>query len=258
MSVFEKGYLDSDAEKKKEFILNSYRKIFDIYTSIIEDAHSLLNKSYSLIDDSANKLILVALYMRTLTLYQSIYFIAQRGMLAETRILLRSLIETVFYLAALSNDESVSQVLQIKDENQKLKSVNRILNSKTKINNLPSHSELNKIKQDIEKRIEVISVPNKSIEEFSRIAKMHDYYLTVYSQLCNSVHTNLIDLEAHVVYRDDKLIGLSYGPTDDHLILNLKTAIEVILNSMNAINKSFNLGSESLIQKKHLELKNYK
>ena len=56
---------------------------------------------------------MVALYMRTLTLYQSIYFIAQRGLLAETRILLRSLIETVFYLAALSNDESISQVLQI-------------------------------------------------------------------------------------------------------------------------------------------------
>jgi len=258
MSVFEKGYLDSDAEEKKEFILKSYRRIFDIYTSIIEDAHSLLNKSYSLINDFTDKLIMVALYMRTLTLYQSIYFIAQRGLLAETRILLRSLIETGFYLAALSNDESISQVLQIKDENQKLKSVNRILNSKTKIINLPSHSELNKIKQDIGNRIGVISVPNKSIEELSKIAKMHDYYLTVYSQLCTSVHTNLTDLETYVVYKDDKLIGLSYGPTDDHLLLNLKTAIEVILNSMDAINKFFNLEFESLIHKKHLELKNYK
>lgn len=257
MSILDKGYLDTEAEEKREFILNSYHKIFSFYTTIIEDAHSLLNKSYSMINNSADRLIMVSLFMRSLTLYQAIYFIAQRGMLAESRILLRSLIETVFYLAAASNESSIFQVLQIKDEKQKLKSVNRIINSKIKINNLPSPAELDKIKQDIEQRIEVISAQNKSIEELSKIAKMHDYYLTVYSHLCNSVHTNLIDLEAHIVYKKDKLIGLSYGPTDDKLKLNLNTAIEVILNSMQAIDKYFKLGSENDIDNRHLELKSF-
>jgi len=258
MSVFENGFLDSEANEKRDFIIKSYNDIYSFYSKINEDAHSMFRNSYSLVNDSAERFTMVCLFMRSLTLSQSIYFISQRGMLAESRILLRSLIETIFSLVASSVDDSILKVLELKDEKQKLKFVNRIINSKHTIKNIPGDTELNKIKEEIISRINNIPIQSKTTEDISRIANMHDYYLTVYSHLCNSVHTNLIDFESNLVQSENKLIGLSYGPTDDYLMKNIITMIDLVLRAMKSINKYFSLNEDNLIEAQFRKLKTYK
>lgn len=257
MSIVEKGFLDQEAELKREQIRNLYEAKYELYQEINQFAHTVLNDCYSQIGPSVVKLLIVSLYMRCLTIYQSILLVSERGMLAETRILLRSIIEVCFYIKAVCRDEGILNVMQVKDEQQKLRSVNRIINSKTKIKNLPSLDELNKKKIEIEDRIKNIPAKFKGIEEISKIAEMHNYYLTVYTPLCNSAHTNAIDLDMYLDIENDKIKGLSYGPTDDKLSLNVATSIDVMLNSMEAMNSYFKLENKIKIENYHRQLKKH-
>lgn len=257
MSIVEKGFLGHESELKRVQIRNLYKTKYDLYQEINQFAHTVLNDCYAKIGTSVVKLLIVSLYIRCLTIYQSILFVSERGMLAETRILLRSIIEVCFYIKAVCKDENILNVLHVKDEQQKLRSVNRIIHSKTKIKNLPSLEELNKKKIEIEERIKNIPAKAKGTEELSELAGMHDYYLTVYTPLCNSVHTNAIDLEMYLDMENNKIIGLSYGPTDDKISLNLSTAMEVILNSMGAMNIYFELEHQIKIENYHNQLKKH-
>ena len=255
MSVVEKGFLDHESELKREQIRDLYEVKYGLYQEINHFAHTVLNDCYAQIGTSVIKLLIVALYIRCLTIYQSILFVSERGMLAETRILLRSIIEVCFYLKAVCKDESILNVLQVKDEQQKLRSVNRVIYSKTKIKNLPSLDELNKKKSEIEERIKNIPVKAKGVEELSKLAGMHDCYLTIYTPLCNSVHTNAIDLDMYLNIENDKINGLSYGPTDDKLGFNITTSMEVISNAMEAMNIYFELEHQIKIENFHNQLK---
>lgn len=257
MSTLTHGFFDKESENDSQFINQSYAKYLSFYKIINEDAHKILNDSYALIGDSPEKLVLSSLYMRSLTIYQSIYFLYEKGFYAEPRILLRSLIEALFYLSASTKDSNVIQTLRLKDEKQKLKMVKKVINSDTKLRDLQNKEELTTIKNEIEKRIDVFSVKDLGIEELSKIADLHDYYLTVYSLLCLSVHNNFTDLESNLVINNGVIVSLSYGPTDNKLVLNLATAMEAIVLSMKEMNNYFKLGLENKIQKQHDVVKTY-
>jgi len=257
MGILESGYFSDEANNSSDFIKKSYDKYFSEYESINELAHSILNRSYTLIGDSPEKLVIITLYSRILTSYQSIYHLYERGYYAEPRIILRSLIELVFYLSASINDPKVIKILQLKDENQKLKSLNRIIHSNTNLKAFQDKKKLESIKEDIEERKKIFEVTDMGIESISKIAKMHDFYITVYSILCLTAHHNLTDLETHIEIQDGLIMGLSYGPTDPKLEFNLATSMEVILLAMEAMEDYFHLKVKSELELKHDIIKNY-
>lgn len=197
------------------------------------------------------------MYSRILTSYQSIYHLYGKGYYAEPRIILRSLIELVFYLSASINDPKIIQILQLRDENQKLKSVNRIIKSKTNIKSFQDKKELETIKNKIEDRMKIFEVADMGIEAISRIAKMHDFYITVYSVLCLTAHHNLTDLETHVVIQNGSIMGLSYGPTDLLLEVNLARSMEVLILAMKAMEDSFRLQVKSELEEKRKIIESY-
>lgn len=257
MSILTNGYFDEESESNSRFITKEYEKYLVFYKEINESAHIILNNSYALIGESPEKLVLLSLYMRSLTIYQSIFFLIEKGFYAEPKILLRSLIEALFCLSASTKDPSIIQVLRLKDERQKLKMVNKIINSNTTMRCFQNKLEMESIKQEIEKRIEIFSVKEINVEELAKLAGLHDYYLTVYSLLCLAVHNNYTDLEANLVIENKAIVGLSYGPTDTKLKINLATAMEAIVLSMKAMNNYFNLGQENSIQRQHDMVKSY-
>ena len=257
MSTLTHGYFDKEAESDSVSISESYEKYFSYYKTISVDAHKILNDSYSLIGDSPEKLAILSLYMRVLTIYQSIYFLFEKGFYAEPRILLRSMIEALFYLAASTKDSDVIQILRLKDERQKLKMVDKIIKSNTNIRSLQNKEELASIKKEIEKRIDVFSVKEIGIEALSKSAGLHDYYLTIYTTLCLAVHNNFTDLESNLVIQNGVIVGLQYGPTNNKLFLNIATSMEAMVLSMKSVNTYFNLSYKKDLQEKHDVVKTY-
>jgi Family of unknown function (DUF5677) len=63
--------------------------------------------------DKANnqKLVAAATFGRALTSYQSAYILAERGLLADARTVVRAAAETAIFLSALSQDASVADIL---------------------------------------------------------------------------------------------------------------------------------------------------
>jgi hypothetical protein len=204
------------------------------------------------------ELLAASLFLRSISGYQATILLAERGMMPESRVMARTMLETIFSLCAIQKEPKLANDYAREDQHNRLKFLNKfkVLHG----GNLPddvTQDELveleNELKQDIGKNQSKV----RSTEQWAEKAGMHDWYLSAYAMLSMSVHTKVRDLEDYMI-RDNKeeVREFQWGPSDIGIQEVLMTAIEAMLVSLNAATMVFKMDKTAPINSLHNRLQN--
>jgi Family of unknown function (DUF5677) len=242
-SLIEAGFLSAEIHEWIQKHRNENEKWF----SLSERCSNLGQQVLLSITVNNNDLqrILVSLWFnRLLSHFQAIVLLMERGMLYESQILLRTLVEVSFSLIAVAEDPEISREFLKDDKVQQLKALNTFINLPKHLRSPHEQQEtaIRKLIKDI--KFEICSNEYKELktEYIAQKAKMTDYYNTIYASLCSTVHSRIRDLESHLlINKDNDIQQLNWGPDVSGLDTVLLAANETFIVSTKRVLQLFDL-----------------
>ena len=189
-------------------------------------------------NENPQELLLSTLFLRSLSNYQGALILLSKGMILEARILIRSLLEILFRFKVIS----ISQKEAVNFINQDRINSKSLIDKVSKLKNTPFElKSLQERKTEIEAEIKDYNIQYHGTNWYAKKAELDDYYNMVYPFLCNAVHSNVRDLESHLIIKDNKVTSFNYGPTTNELEDQLFLASQFLLRMIDILNDIFGL-----------------
>lgn len=193
------------------------------------------------VPEGDNRALLVILFFaRALSSYQGAVLMIERGMSAEALTLARSCLESSFYLAAVSKDQSFIERLISSDTAHKRKVANWLTSPAAAVTEL-STDQIDKLRGFID---QVKAAPPKAppitIKAAADTAGLSDIYETVYRDLSDrAAHPSLNALLRHIsLDKHGNAVGLRFGPEADGIedsVLAMTTAMFYAVTGLGGI-----------------------
>lgn len=241
------GFLGDDIKVWMENNRQQYIDLFKQAEKLNSDCYTALGKARPHNEDK-RELTVSCLFPRTMELFQGTYLLISRGMIPSSNVILRTLIETIFVLVAVTKDNDALDAYILNDEAERLRTSNIVIHDQhSTILGIPI-KDAERIKAEIlEKQIK-----KWSVEKFAKKAGLYDWYLTVYAVLCGPVHASIKDLEQYLnLDENNKVKSIEFVPTDKGATLILTTACNAQNMALHAFLTSLNL--ETGICNEHAE-----
>ena len=110
MTLENRGFLSEFVEQQRLEVRQRHRERFDLADQV-SDLGQRLMPQIAAVPRSQQNLLACGYFVRGLQTLQGSVLMAERGMVAEARILLRSALETLFYLGAALKDKEFANLL---------------------------------------------------------------------------------------------------------------------------------------------------
>ncbi|NKK60713.1 hypothetical protein GFM44_33315 [Rhizobium leguminosarum bv. viciae] len=236
------GFLSERSSELEDDIYATYHDLFEGARRINHDCHALLFAA-DIRNRDRQAIIVATLFMRVLDHYQATIILLGRGVVAPARVTLRALVECTLKLRAIAINPDALEAFINEDLVDRLKLINKARN-----NAYPNLEETRAATTDDgveELKREITQRGAKEIrtEQWSRLAGMHDWYITNYSLLSKAVHTQVRELEDYLkLGNSDEIQQLHYAPSMDELPLLIHTAAHCVLIAVSAFDKEFEMG----------------
>jgi hypothetical protein len=246
----EKGFLGKEVEKWIQEIRYAHKDFFALADEVNKYCQKAMY-SFEAHNRDKQEVLVSTLYLRVLNNYQASILLAERGMMPQSGVLARAMIEALFSLCAIAKNEKYANDFILENQKHRLKFLNKF---RQLHGGLPPDSykeEVDLLEQKLKDEIKSGEIKEKSTEQWSRDADMHDWYLTAYSLLSVSVHSKVKDLERYLVLNDkEDIVEFRWGPDDHDIEKILMTLIQGILTALNCACSLFN-------QKQEFEVRNF-
>lgn len=214
---------------------------FDLCLEVNAFFHDLLS-NLKIQDSDEKKMVGACLSLRASSTFQGIIILAERGMVAETRMLLRCLMELMFSICALTKNENFVKEFILEDQRGRLKIINKLKASSKKIKNWLKGFETESLEEKLKKEINKKQIKHISTYEIAQKAGMTDHYNTAYSALSSTIHPKIKDLEEYLLKNDNgEIVSFRWIPANDDTDTYLLTAIECTFFIFNSIYNLFNI-----------------
>ena len=229
------GFLSSDAEKLHADIESAYPEQYAL-TMKVNTFCQRLQYELKFHSDNGDQVIGATLFARSVSTYQAFIILLLRGMHDQASMVLRCLLESVFYLAAISKNPGYSQKIAQADPLDYKKSRNKLKKFLQRYN--PKHKDLYVIDDQIHDVSKIISDPQMrkaTVADVAKDADLEDWYDVVYSSLCGHVHSSLRSLEKLLKIDNDEIESLQNHPQADDLEHLFLTGVNIMLLSIESI-----------------------
>lgn len=213
MSFEESGFLDSS--EWPNLIVNTLQvgeKMFAVLEELCRYSWKYQSEISVPVDDKIEQMR-VAAYAKVVSTAQGACILLRLGMSRQGEALTRVAWESTFTLGALTKDRSIIFAIKNKFYNQENVMIQRALDTEKFIEHCPEQIERmkSKIKQNNEASKENIAVAKSkgiktgkgSAYDLAKHCGLDYEYATLYTQLSNAVHSNIRDLDSHIVVDDD-------------------------------------------------------
>jgi hypothetical protein len=229
------GFLSSDAPWVSQ-IRTQQKPWFDLTEKLNRLAMSVLLRG---VPKAPEELYIATLYARAVTMFQGAVLLAERGMAAESRTLVRGCAETAIALGCTRRDKTFPRQLDDDHERHRVALANDLLN------NLPEDDPNVSATQrdDLRRLVAEISAqyapsgPRKiNWAVASSKAAMIDLYMTVYRQTSSdAAHVSLRSVDRHVVSNASGTItGFQFRPYPEEVADTLSMAIAGLFHATEA------------------------
>ncbi|MFC2035832.1 DUF5677 domain-containing protein [Chloroflexota bacterium] len=244
MSEFnEEGFLSSTIDRWSKECRSRYHDWFTICENLNRYCVQLLPQ---LPHKNRQEHLVVALFIRLLSLFESTIILAERCMVNETKVQQRAMLEVLFTLRAISIDETVAE--RYYDNNILGK-----LNTLRRYKRYGSGALLKGL--DLDKRIEELDEIKRqkgivplTFKGLADKAGLSEFYVSAYSILSWTAHSNVIDIAQYIIGKSDEEIEeISWHPQIIGIDVLLLTATECVVIAVGAVNELFHLGIEKQI-----------
>jgi hypothetical protein len=212
------GFFSDEAKAINAGIRTKYKQLFFYLAEANEQAHKYLGK-LEVNSEDLKGLVAAALLSRTLTAYQGLILLAERGFASEVRVICRSILEAKFKLGFLVEEPEAPKMMLAKYEGDRIKRL-----QKYKAKELPVHKEAadhdwDKLITEGRARQKDLIGPKGGLPHISKIAErcgfQHDYF-GPYAYFSDATHSGAAELEIYLEFNDERTAATSfrYGPDD--------------------------------------------
>lgn len=209
--IIENGFLGKEITSYISDIRSRHSDLFNL----CDEANKLCLKTLFEIDahnQEAQEILIATLYLRINSSFQAIVILAERGLIPQAKVILRSILEALFTLCALSKKIELCDIYIQADQKKRLKQLNKLRLLKSGLPPEAKESEIQKLEQELKKDVEEKGIKLLNVEQWAKEAGQHDIYLSAYTVLCDPVHTNVKDLERYLVLdENNELKGFNWG-----------------------------------------------
>jgi hypothetical protein len=235
MPFKKRGFLGDEAKA----IVTSIREANQELFILIDEVNHLANEIASEIkvdSDDLQQLLASSLLSRAMHGFYSTIILAQQGLEPDSKVVLRSLLDTVFILGSVCNNKYFTEEYIKSEKARQLKMANVIMNDEEGSFDKSKFADLEKRRDFLKKEVSSDSIKSYSSEELSKIAGLYPIYQTAYRILSDDVHISPRSLECFLTLDEKKKIKcLDLGPKTDSLMVSLCTAVSIILHAIDCV-----------------------
>lgn len=255
MSIDENGFLDEGINSWIGKHRDEHRSLFDICQEVNRIAQTNLYK-LNIHSKDVQEILLALLLIRALSAYQGSLLLIERGMLTEAKILLRTLLEILFRIGAISKSREIAQAYVLEDEKHRKKFLNKFKLLSDSVKEAHGNPELDDLLNTLNQNIAERDIKELQTQWFAKKAGLDDYYNSAYSLFSLSVHANVRGLEELVTADEEGNVKeFLSGPDVVGIPLLLLTAGEALIMITYDISRAFKLDLENQLEKIHQRLK---
>lgn len=252
MSEFkEEGFLSTEMVDASQQCHRQYAEWFTLCESINKFSLALTSKvAYH--PNNRQECLAAALFLRTISVFEGTVILIERCMLSEAKILLRTLMETLFALRAITLHAELADEFYRNQYITKLIALRKFGKAGLNLAYFPGRDLT---EHDLPERIKELDglIGEKrttmTTKHLAEKAGLHDFYATAYTVLSWTVHSNILDIAgSHMVGQSDSDI------TSIHLSVQMEevekwfmTACECMVVAMQSVNDMFKAGFENEI-----------
>lgn len=245
----ESGFISEDLTSYKNHIIAKFSDLYGEVLRINEYAQQLQYK-LDIHKENPDELVAAILYSRIISIYQALILVSERGMLQQVKMLLRCILESLFPLVAISENEGYSKELISADEIVRLKALNKLIRYKERIGAKDKDLETAKaLAVTVKNTIEKDGIKKIRVEDAAVKAKLLDWYDTAYCHLSNTIHHSMRSLEEHLHFDADRDIeGLKNEPEIEGLNTLYIVAIESVIYAVKAVGTLSKIDVEKFVE----------
>jgi hypothetical protein len=193
--------------------------------------------------------VLVAtLFARTIQHVAAATILIERGLKAQSRVMLRAGMESLFSLAAVVADEKFATRFLAADQIERRKLFNK---SKTwtspGLQEQALENATDERLAEIEAEIERQKAEPLRTDQIATVAGMQEWYTTAYAVFSQSVHSNIRDLQRHIVVSPEGDVAeIANEPELEALEPEYLTGVEILLTALQHFSSFFAVDTEEL------------
>jgi hypothetical protein len=235
----ENGFLASSADAVAKALLEQHQSHFQRAADLNRDCHELLFSCKPRNRDGQQVLV-AALFLRLLEHFQATVILLRRGLVSPGVVMARACLEAVFAARAIALAPDGLRRFILDDQVERLKLANKA--DQYAYPNLEDlRQEVAKgLRSDIESEIEADGARRFSTEDMSRLAGMHDWYITIYPLWSKTAHSRVRDLEQYLdLDEKGEIRSLKYAPGLNNVSLVLLTTMHALLLGAEAVGRLF-------------------
>jgi hypothetical protein len=258
MSFEKEGFLSQEAEEYKSKVINDNQGLFHLCFELNTLAHGF-KYDLQVHNQDAQEMILGCLLIRLLNNFQGIVILTNYGLVIEAKILLRSMLETLFILKICCEDKDFINKYIKSDQVYRYKLLNIPENNPDRIFDALREYATKDIKKQVKENIKVDNIKEFEIYELAEKAGLKSHYDSAYRLLCNTSHSGVRSLEEYLVLDEKREVQiLNSGPIEKDFDLVLITAMDNLCLGLHCIFYFFKIDKRSIVdefRKKIIELK---
>ncbi len=248
------GFLGGYFSNRYKHIRSKYKDFYKLYENLNHFCHEVLKK-LELHRNNKQEIIVCILFIKVLTIFQGIYLLTRKGMVNEAQILLRSMLEAMFIISAISKDNDFIERYVLSEESER----NRLYK---KIDGNPEWKaivteNIDELIAEQERLIKERNIKTLTIKEIAKRSGLYELHYPVYSILSKNVHATPDNItEYFTLDKDGDIEKLLYGPTDKDIIRVLHASMYYMVSILEIMNELFELNiSKTLDNFKKLQTK---
>jgi hypothetical protein len=188
------------------------------------------------------QLVVSILFARCLSAFQGAILLAERGMILESRYVLRALLETTFALVANASDKDFCENYIHDDDHRLLTLVNACLRLPPEMKRFHKleEEELERTKERAKRAIEARKSKALKVATIAARAGLMSHYDTIYRILSNAAHASVRDLDYHIIPTpDDEIDKLGWGPQVAKVPDSIMQACDYLLIACRGVLETF-------------------
>lgn len=192
----ENGFLGKDIRGWIDKFRAQFKEWFELADELNRHCHALMFKIDAHSGDMEEVLV-ATLYLRSMTTFQSVVLLAERGLTAQGKMLARCMFDSIFPLCAISNDRDHKYFVDYIEAD--LISRKNFTKKYRKLTTAKEEHlrELNALESELKKEIENGKVKELKTLDWAKRAGLEDWYHSAYSTL--SVRCALKSRRPHTV-----------------------------------------------------------
>ena len=238
------GFLSEGIKKYKKALRDKNESIFLLCEELNQYAHLTMWK-LKVSNEYLPEILSACSYVRAMSMFQSIIILSGYGLTNEAKILLRSLVETMFLMVSIEkNREYSSKIIEqeILEREKTCKAIRRNIIAGIHKLARPTLTEIEEKIQEIKDEIAKNKIKMITKRDLAKSADLESYYDTIYHLLSSTVHINPGDLEQYLELTEERKVKeIKWGPIEEEIDNILFASIETMVLVMESISNMFEI-----------------